>query len=465
MPRTRRRQVIELLHKFAPTWLAQMPSLLDEADRERLHNVTQGVTQQRMLHEMMEALEGFAAEAPLVMLFEDLHWSDSSTLKLISAIARRTESARLMILATYRPVAILANDHPLRTMKEELELHRYCEELRLKLLDEEDDAGYLARRFASNGSQRFDWLAPVIHELTGGNPLFMINVVDYLADAGLLVTSRDGGAESLEKLGAERLEVPRTIRQMIERNLERLKPEEQAVLEGASVAGMEFSAASVAAALERPQTEIEACCTRLSRHEQFVSIRGPITWPDGTIAAGFRFHHTLYQQVLYGRLPVGYRLQLHQRIAAHLELGYGERASEVATELAHHYSLANVKHKAIQYLYLAGKRAAARGAVMEVEEHYRYALKLLGELPQAVERDRQELALQIALGGVLWSSKSWSHPEAGRVYQQARVLGEKLGESAQIVAALHGLVVSAIGRGQFKLACELAEQMLALKRQ
>jgi predicted ATPase len=79
-----------------------------------------------------------------------------------------------------------AEVQPLRTMKQELELHRNCEELRLKLLGEEDVAGYLAKRFSSNGSRQSDSLAAMIHERTDGNPLFMINVVDYLVDAGLL---------------------------------------------------------------------------------------------------------------------------------------------------------------------------------------------------------------------------------------------------------------------------------------
>ena len=108
----------------------------------------------------------------------------------------------------------------------------------------------------------------------------MINVVDYLVDAGLLAGSREAkAAESAEILRPDRIEVPRGVSQMIERNLERLNPEEQAVLEAASVAGAEFSAAAVAAALERPQNEVEACCARLSRREQFVIGKGRLHGP------------------------------------------------------------------------------------------------------------------------------------------------------------------------------------------
>ena len=152
---------------------------------------------------------------------------------------------------------ILAHDHPLRTMKQELELHRSCEELRLKPLSEEDVAGYLAKRFSSNGSRQSDaGLAAMIHQRTDGNPLFMINVVDYLVDAGLLASSSEARAAEPVKdpsRGSHRKSLT-SVSQMIERNLERLKPEEQADARGAaSVAGPEFSAAAVAAALERPQ--------------------------------------------------------------------------------------------------------------------------------------------------------------------------------------------------------------------
>ena len=455
-------RLIEILIRFAPTWLAQMPALLTREERVNLVSEIQGVTtQQRMLREMTQALEALGAEAPLVLFLEDLHWSDFSTLELIAAIARRTELARLLIVGTYRPVEILANDHPLRTMKQELELHRYCEELRLKLLTENDVVDYLAKRVAGNPSPRVGTLAPVVHALTDGNPLFMVNMVDYLlVDPGLLLNSQMSEAEWAETLRAHRLDALRSTRQMVERNLERLKSEEQATLEAASVAGAEFSSAAVAAALECPQDEIEACCARLSRREQFVDEQGPITWPDDTVAASFRFHHSLYQEVLYGRLPLARRFQLHRRIAMCQEAAYGDRAAEIATELAHHYSCGNSKDKAIHYFRVAGERAVSRGAVIEAGDHYRSALELLTELPHTTERDRQELTLQVALGSVLLDSENWSHPETASVFARAEELAKRLGENSQLVSALLGLLISCTGSGRFRLAREVAERML-----
>jgi DNA-binding winged helix-turn-helix (wHTH) protein/tetratricopeptide (TPR) repeat protein len=451
-------RVVELLHRFAPSWLTQMPSVLSESDRRRLRNSAQAVTQQRMLREMREALDALTAETPLLMLLEDLHWSDFSTLELISAIARRTEPARLMILATYRSAEMLASDHPLRRMKDELRLHDYCEELRLKLLTVPEVAEYLAKRFVEHGPFQLDRIAPIVHERTEGNPLFMVNVADYLAGAGAMASL---AAQSAETFALGDFDTPHSIRQMIERNLERLESEEQAVLEAAAVAGADFSAASVAAALERPQQEVEACCTRLSRREQFIRAQGSIEWPDNTIAGRYIFLHALYLDVLYGRVAPGQRAESHRRIAEREESAYGERSDEIATELANHYSRAKDRQKAIQYLWLAGQRTVIRGSAVEAERHYRRALTLLDELPAGAERDRHELKLQLALGDALCSSKSWSHPEATCAYERAEDLADKLGENKQLARVLLGLAISALASAQVRLGRALGERMLS----
>jgi tetratricopeptide (TPR) repeat protein len=376
--------LLEILHRLAPTWLVQMPSLVSAEDRVRLQGQVQGATRDRMLREMAEALEVMSADGPLALFIEDLHWSDPSTLELIAAIARRSAPARLMIVGTYRPAEMLAREHPLRALKRELELHRHCEELPLKLLGEDKVAAYLAQRFAGDGASKFGGLAPAIHKRTDGNPLFMVNVVDYLAAQG---PEPDTG----------KIEAPHGILQMIEHNLERLTPDEQRVLESASVAGAEFSAAAVGAALERPVGEIETCCTLLARREQFVRGAGGNEWPDGTTSARYRFLHALYQEVLYERVPLGRRSELHRRIAEREEAAYGERTSEIATELAHHYTCGGQKKPAIKYFHLAGKQAAARVAHSEAITHFSAALGLLQALPQPVdEAQRCSLLLPLA---------------------------------------------------------------------
>jgi predicted ATPase len=443
----RGRHLLGLLHRLAPAWLAQLPALLTADERARIQRETQGLTHQRMLREMAETLAAIAADTPLVLLLEDLHWSDASTLDLVAAIARRTEPARLLILGTYRPVEMLAGDHPLRALKQELELHQQCEELRLKLLSEKEVATYLSRRLANDGNQ-YIGLAPAIYQRTDGNALFMANMVDFLVAQG-------------PELDASKLETPRNIRQMIERNLERLTAEEQSVLEVASVAGAEFSAAAAAAALRREVSEVEVCCTRLSRNEQFIRSQGLSEWPDGTVASHVRFLHALYREVLYERVPPGHRIELHRRIAAREETAYGEQSGEIATELADHYSRANDKNKAAKYFQLAGERAVGRCAMLEAEYHFARALELLSALPANLERDRRELVLQLAAGPALLAVKGFAAPETEHAYTRARELCAQLGDPTEdLFSALYGLWGTHLLRGELRRSYELAEQLL-----
>ena len=221
-----------------------------------------------------------------------------------------------------------------------------------------------------------------VYSRTDGNPLFMVNVVDYLAAQGSL-------------LDAHTIEPPRNIRQMIESNLLRLDADQQQMLEAASVVGVEFSAAAVAAGLERPVSDIEARCATLARREQFVSANGTTIWPDGTVASKVRFHHALYREVLYDRVTPTQRIELHRRIAERIERAFIHQTGEVAAELADHYYRANEKTKAVRYFQLVAERAADRSASAEASGHIEKGLILLATLQDALERAQQELAFQL----------------------------------------------------------------------
>src|SRR5262249_51976013 len=107
-------QLVILLNQHAPTWLVQMPSLLNATELEALQRKRAGATRERMLREMGEAIEAITAMHPLVLWLEDLHWGDASTLELLSVLARRREPARLLVIGTYRPVDVIVQEHPLR---------------------------------------------------------------------------------------------------------------------------------------------------------------------------------------------------------------------------------------------------------------------------------------------------------------------------------------------------------------
>ena len=142
-------RLLRLLGRYAPTWLTHLPAFLSATDMEAIQRKTQGATRERMLREIAEALEALTAEQLLVFVLEDLHWSDASTVDLLSFVARRRQSARLLIIGTYRPDMIV-REHPLRRVKQELQAHDLCREVAVHLLSAHDVDEYLTQRFPHN---------------------------------------------------------------------------------------------------------------------------------------------------------------------------------------------------------------------------------------------------------------------------------------------------------------------------
>ena len=323
-----------LLDQYAPSWLVQMPTLLSAAELEALQRRGRGATQARMLRELAEAMEALTAERPLLLVLEDLHWSDYATLEWLAFVARRRERAQLLVIGTYRPMDVLVRAHPVRTVMQELQRHGQCAELPLAYLTEAGVAAYLAARYA--GRSLPEGLARLIQRRTGGNPLFLVSVVDAMVRQGVLQEDAAGWAVP-EGLEAVAVELPESLRHLIEQQLGQVSPEDRRVLEAASVAGVEFSAAAVAAGVNMEASDVEERCAELARRQQFLQARGTVEWPDGTVAARYGFIHAVYQEGVYERVPAGRRVWLHQRIGARQEAGYSAQAQEIAAALAVHF--------------------------------------------------------------------------------------------------------------------------------
>jgi DNA-binding winged helix-turn-helix (wHTH) protein/tetratricopeptide (TPR) repeat protein len=481
-------QLIDLLSQHAPTWLVQMPALLSTTELESLQRRTQGATRERMLRELAEAMEVLTTERPLVLWLEDLQWSDVSTLDWLAFIARRQEPARLLIMGTYRPVEVIVSDHSLKPVKQELQLHGQCVELPLSFLTEEHVAKYLVRRFASPSpasagkpvlspstplrtgsveggqdkglaSATLHKLAQLIHQRTEGNPLFMINLVDYLITQGVLARI-DKQWRLQGEVTAVASWAPESLQGMIETQIERLSPKDRRVLEVASVAGVEFSAAAVAAGVATTIEEVEEQCGELARHEQFLRARGTTDWPDGTVAARYGFLHALYQDVFYGRLTARQQQRLHQQIGERVEQAYGERAREIAAELAMHFERGREYDKAIQYLKQAGLNAEERSAYHEARSLFLRGVDLLQALPDSAQRVQQELSLQISLGWMLQLTKGPGSRDAGKAYTRAVELSRQVEQTPTPFPLLSGLWYFYFARMQYQSARELAEEML-----
>jgi predicted ATPase len=406
---------------------------------------------------MGDALEAMTADMPLVLILEDLHWSDYSTLDLISYLARQRDPAQLMLIGTYRPVELIVSGHPLKAVKSELLARQQCEELPLEYLTEAAVAKYLSIRYPDN---RFpDQLVGLIHQRTEGNPLFMVNVVDYL-EAQNLVGRASQSWELLVEIENVQLGVPESIRQMIEKQVEHLSESEQRILETASVAGSEFSTLLVASGLLEDRAAIEARCDELARQRQFIQDSGVQVLPNGTPVSRYGFIHALYQNVLYERISPFRRVQLHHRIGEQAEALSGERANEIAAELAMHFERGANFPLAAKYLQQAADNDLRRFAYREAVALSRRGLELIERLPDTPDRARLELGLHITLGSPLIATEGYASPDVGSNYTRARELCRQLENTTEFAQALWGLWTFYLVKAELATAREIAEEFL-----
>jgi DNA-binding winged helix-turn-helix (wHTH) protein len=447
-------RMLQLLRRYAPGWLAQLPALVDETEHAALARRAVGITGPRMLRELADAFEAAARESPLVLRLEDLHWSDTATLDWLAFIARRTEPARLLVLATLRQPESLARDHPLAVVHAELAPRDQCRDLQLGALGPEAVGEYLVHRIGARTPDDVRALASAIHAHTEGNPLFVLHVVDSLIDRGDI----DPGAAAEVPVPTEAITrtIPAQLRSLIDLHLERLSGAQLDLLVAASAVGAEFSAEIIGRVRELGTESAEAVCTGLARRGAFIA---QATATAADTASHYRFRHALYRAVLYERLPLATRAALHTRIGESFEAVLGDAAHERATELAAHFDRGGQPVKAARYYFSAGQRAARRSASRAAVEHFRRALALLPQLTNAEERTRLELDLRIALGGQLLASSGWGAPEAERMYARAQELCSAGVTSHESFTALWGLWMYRWGRAELRDAWRLGEQL------
>jgi len=452
-------RLVTLLAQYAPSWVVQLPALLSASALADLQHALAGTTRARMLRELAEGLEALSAERPLVLVLEDLHWSDASTVEALAMLARRREPARLLVLGTYRPVDLIVHDHPLRVLKQELVAHGQCVEVPIGELSAPAVAAYVAQRGVA--SEAHAEVTAAVYRRTEGHPLFMVQMLDYLTHQDVLCApdqAATGGAAARALDEA----VPPGLRQLLDAQVERLTAEEQQVLEVGGVAGVAFVVASVAAGVQTTPDTIEAVCERLVRQGQFLENRGLAAWPDGTVGGCYGFRHALYQEVVYQRLSAGRRARFHRLIGGREEAGYGARASERAAELAVHFERGRDYPRAVQYLQQAADNALRRYAYQEAVGHLTRGLELLTTLPPAPARTQQELAFRMALGLALMALKGYAAPEVEKAYTRSRELCQQGGDTAQLFPVLWGLYAFYLVRAELWTALELGEQCLAL---
>jgi predicted ATPase len=457
-----RRRVIAILQQHAPLWLLQMPSLIDAAQLRNLQRVTLEATRERMLREAAHALDAISTEVPLILVLEDLHWSDNSTLDLISYWAQRRTKARLLLIGTYRSTEAAADNHPLGSVVQELQAHQQCREMPLGLLSQEAIGKYLAQRFAGHKfpAETVAW----IHRRTEGSPLFMINVLEHLMARGFIAQSGKSWTLNLKPEEADS-EIPPTIQQIIESQIKRCTLEERRLLLAASVVGIEFSAPAAAAAMNRKADQIEILCKGLTKRHVLLQSATIHPSPGEKREARFRFSHVLYQNTCYQLLPENLKTQLHRRMAEYIERTHKQRVSDFAAPLAMHFEQGREYSRAIKYYRQAAANANSRYAGREAKILAEHGIKLLEEGPVDSERALVEISLQVELGTALVAAGGLVSDEVKRAFARAPELLRKLGRESKSdlpFSSLWGLWNYSRIAAEYSAARETAERMLKL---
>jgi DNA-binding winged helix-turn-helix (wHTH) protein/tetratricopeptide (TPR) repeat protein len=381
---------VQLLIKRAPTWLIQFPSIVKAEQREALQKEILGATRQRMVREICELLDALTAQNPLILILEDMHWADAATLDVVSALARRREPARLLLLGTYRLADAVTSQSPLKALKQDLLIHNLCQEIVLDRLKEPDVAEYVSGEFPDAGFSAD--LGTLIHRRSGGNALFMRAILEDMVKKGQVVRNQEHGwtlGTPLEQMAPD---VPDNLQEMIDVQFEQLSEPEQRILKSASVAGEHFLVWPISGAVDLQSEHVENLCEGLAERQQFIAGAGIDELANGDFSARYAFKHSLYREAIYRGLSDVSRAKLHRRIAERIKILCDAGKVELASELALHLEGARDHEQAVRYLILASENASNRFAYQDSIRILKQALDLAAKIRA---RARVELEIDI----------------------------------------------------------------------
>jgi predicted ATPase/class 3 adenylate cyclase len=390
---------------------------------------------ERTLEVLVEQLLGLARHQPVLVLYEDVHWADPTTLELIELVVDRVQGTPVLVLITFRPEFA-----PLWTRDAHVTL------LTLSRLSRRLGAAMVERLTSGKGLP-----ASVLDQIVAksdGVPLFVEELTRAVLEANLL---NDEGDHYTLAGPLPPMAIPTTLQESLMARLDRLAPARE-VAQAAAAIGRDFAYDLLAAVSPVPEGELEQVLNDL--------VASGLVFRRGTPQqASYSFKHALVQDAAYATLLRSKRQQLHARIAAALEQHYLETVQAQPELLAHHYTEAGLAETAIDYWLRAGRRSIARSAMAEAVVQLRKGLELLAGLPETDQRHRQELDLQVALGVALMATQGWTAAEAGRANARARELCEQIEATAQLWPVLYGQWAFHAVRAELDTARELAEEL------
>ncbi|MCI0380815.1 MAG: protein kinase [Gemmataceae bacterium] len=456
--------ITRLMQVVAPSWRAQLQArgatahLSPEEREAAVAQSPRALSQNAMMREFRTLLQEASRLEPIVLFLDDMHWADVSTVDLLAHLGRHCRGLRVLVIVTYRPTELLLGPHPFHGVAQELRAKGTCTELQLGFLQRPDIDRYLALAFPNHA------FAPefgdLVYARTEGSPLFMVDLLRYLRERGV-IAELNGRWALARELPDLRQEFPESVRSMIQRKLERLSEAERRLLAAASVQGPEFDSATVAGALNGDQADIEELLQKLDRVHGLVRPVREHEFPDRRLTLRYAFVHILYQQALYVNLPPARRSALSLGLARTLQHHHGADNADAAAELGCLYEVGRDFEQAARQFWLAAQNAARVFAHREAIVLARRGLRLLESMPASPERNALELTLQTMLGLQLQVIQGFAAPEAKQAYTRAHDLCQQAGTMPQF-PVLWGLWLFSKVRSELPRAQEMAEKLLTL---
>jgi tetratricopeptide (TPR) repeat protein len=431
-----------LLQAAAPTWW----------NRLRLQKPDARAQECSVKREMRRFLQALADRLPLVLVLEDLHWADTSTVDLIAYLGPALSSLRLLLLGSYRPSALDLAGNPFLKIEPELKMHRVCEDLPLAELSLSDARRYLELRFPDNTFSAE--VADHLQMRSEGNALCLTAMVDHAIGRGWII-SCDGRWQLATPLQSWDRELPQSIRSMVGVKLAALAQFDRELLSAAAVLGAEFDLAVLAHALNLDETFVEERFAGF--HSTHRILRAAVDLRlAGRPARGYRFAHVLYREGLLQALEPARYSRLCSLLAHAMVAVHGETDPCVVGNVARLLSEAGAGEPSLKYFALAAGHAVELSAYRQAFDLASQAAEIARHCPPSESVKRLEIDFLTTEALSLTSLEGFAAAEIEQIYQRARQIAEELGDVTAVtsIAHLHWGLVSIVN---LKTAQELAD--------
>ncbi len=456
--------VASALKRYAPAWVAQMPSLDPRRDPSA------ATAPGSMLRELIAVVDELSRDRTLVIALEDAHWADLATVDALGALVKRRDPAHLLLVVTERKADALATGHAVVGVQRDLVSRGLAEEIALAPFGSDDLRAYLVAR--CRGLEAHGEIAVWLQQQTAGNPLFVRLVLDEWISRGMVEAGADGAWSPVGEADEMRQTVPDSLRALLERQLARLAEDERSVLEAASVRIGAFHAAQIAAAVSMDADDADALLESIARRGQLLRASGEVLGADGRLAEQYVFLHASVQAVVSAGLPSTRRRRLHRAAAEQLERQYAGRAaataagsasvvaSGVASVLAVHHEVAGEPVRAAFYLREAGRQAMLRDAPRDAIPTLESALDLLDANPGRPDSDNVRVLVMIYLTHARQLAYGFIDSQVAELWSQTSKLAEANDDAKERLVADSGRIVVACVSGRYAEAEELIRASL-----